>query len=193
MLALLLACSTSPLLTESVDTCPAYSGLGPSGSWRRWEHEDGSWMETLVSARHLSRQGHEDLLVDTVLETDDTRIDLHVVARCDASGMTHMGAEVETTTGEEPVLNSVALGELVLPHGLSVGDELPDGGVVVDTRTQTIRDELVDTLEVRYEVSEEMCGDTTVWLNTDPGLVRSEGDPDCTGDTEVLELVAFGD
>ena len=193
MTLLLLACSIPTSTQGVVDTCPAYSGLGPAGSWRRWERDDGSWMETLVSARHVHRQGFEDLLVDTVLETDDTRIDLHVIARCDEDGMHHLGAEVTTTDSGDATLNSVALGELVLPHDIHVGDELPDGGEVVGEATSTVGDELLETLEVRYPESAEMCAPYTIWLHAELGLVRSEGDPDCDGTTSITELVGTGE
>ncbi|HJN74093.1 MAG TPA: hypothetical protein QGF58_09200 [Myxococcota bacterium] len=193
MLSLIIACSTAPETASVVDACPSYSGLGAPGSWRRWEQDDGSRMETMVSARHMNRLGFEDLLVDTVLETDDARIDLHVVARCDEQGMHHLGAEVTTSSDGEVVLNDVALGELVLPHDVGLGDELPDGGLVVGSGTQPAGDLLVDALEVHYEQTGAACSDTTVWLNSELGMVRSEGDPDCDGETDVTELVRFGD
>jgi len=191
MLALFLACQQSPVVATAADPCPAFSGLDQAGTWRRWESDDGSWMETLVSARHTNRKGWDDLLVDTVFETDDTRFDIHVIARCDDLGMHHLGAEV-ATSDHDASLNSVALGDLVLPHDLQIGDTLPDGGVIAGEADVTVGDNAYETLEIHYGPTETMCANSITWLHAELGMVRSESDGDCDGTPEVTELVATG-
>jgi hypothetical protein len=80
-----------------------------------------------------------------------------------------------------------------LPHDIGLGDELPDGGLVVGSGIQPAGGMLVEALEVHYEHTANECSDSTVWLNWELGMVRSEGDPDCDGEIDVTELVRFGD